>query len=112
MPGSPYPSATAVIAAYLPNEGATIVDTVESFLSMDYPAPLQIILAYNSPYELPIEKDLKEIALRDPRFVPLRVNNSLSKAQNVNTAIAEVTGEFVGIFDADHHPNPDSFVRA
>lgn len=112
MPGSPYPSATAVIAAYLPNEGATIVDTVEAFLSMDYPAPLQIILAYNSPYELPIEKDLKEIAVRDPRFVPLRVDNSLSKAQNVNTAIAEVTGEFVGIFDADHHPNPDSFVRA
>ncbi|HNO92992.1 MAG TPA: response regulator [Anaerolineales bacterium] len=111
-PGAPSPPATAVIAAYLPNEGATIVDTIEAFLRLDYPAPLQIILAYNSPYEMPIERDLKEIAARDPRFVPFRVSNSTSKAQNINTVIAKVTGEFIGIFDADHHPNADSFTRA
>ncbi|HMV28366.1 MAG TPA: glycosyltransferase, partial [Anaerolineales bacterium] len=111
-PGAPYPPATAVIAAYLPNEGATIVDTIEAFLRLDYPAPLQIILAYNSPYEMPIERDLKEIAARDPRFVPFRVSNSTSKAQNINTVIAKVTGEFIGIFDADHHPDADSFTRA
>lgn len=44
--------------------------------------------------------------------MPLRVARSTSKAQNVNAALAFVTGEFVGIFDADHKPDPDEFRRA
>lgn len=111
-PGSPYPPASAIIAAYLPNEAATILDTVEAFLNIDYPNQLQILLAYNSPVILPIEKILQEIADQNPRLTLLRVNNSTSKAQNVNAALEKVTGEFVGIFDADHQPAPDSFLRA
>jgi cellulose synthase/poly-beta-1,6-N-acetylglucosamine synthase-like glycosyltransferase len=89
-----------------------VVETVEAFLRVDYPAPLQIILAYNTPRDLPVEILLRQIAERDPRFVPLRVEQSTSKAQNVNAALAEVRGEFVGVFDADHHPDPGSFTRA
>jgi DNA-binding response OmpR family regulator/cellulose synthase/poly-beta-1,6-N-acetylglucosamine synthase-like glycosyltransferase len=107
-----YPPASAIIAAYLPNEAATIIETVEAFLRLDYPGPLQIILAYNTPRPLPVEATLQEIALRDPRFMPLAVEGSTSKAQNVNAALAQATGEFVGVFDADHHPDPDSFRRA
>jgi cellulose synthase/poly-beta-1,6-N-acetylglucosamine synthase-like glycosyltransferase/CheY-like chemotaxis protein len=112
QPGSSFPAASAVIAAYLPNEAAIIVDTIAAFLRVNYPAPLQVILAYNTPHDLPIEAALHEIARRDPRFVPLRVAGSTSKAQNINAALAHVTGDFVGIFDADHHPQPDSFTRA
>jgi cellulose synthase/poly-beta-1,6-N-acetylglucosamine synthase-like glycosyltransferase/CheY-like chemotaxis protein len=111
-PGTPYPPASAIIAAYMPNEAATVVETVEAFLRVDYPAPLQIILAYNTPRDLPVEATLREIARRDPRFVALRVHDSTSKAQNVNAAISITTGEFVGVFDADHHPQSDSFTRA
>jgi len=111
-PLQPYPPASAIIAAYLPNEAATIVETVEAFLILEYPAPLQIILAYNTPNDLPIEAILREIAERDARFMPLRVEGSTSKAQNVNAALAEVSGEFVGVFDADHHPQPHNFTRA
>jgi len=111
-PGKPYPPASAIIAAYLPNEAMTIVETVESFLRIEYPAPLQIIVAYNTPRDMPIERVLQEIAAVDPRLVPMRVEGSESKAQNVNAAIARITGEFVGVFDADHHPQPDSFTRA
>ena len=111
-PASPYPPASAIIAAYLPNEAATIVETVEAFLRLEYPAPLQIILAYNSPVDLPVEATLRQMAERDPRFLPLRVTESTSKAQNVNVALAKVRGEFVGIFDADHHPEPGNFTRA
>jgi cellulose synthase/poly-beta-1,6-N-acetylglucosamine synthase-like glycosyltransferase len=107
-----FPPASAIIAAYLPNEAATIVETVEAFLRLDYPGPLQIILAYNTPRPLPVEERLEEIARFDTRFVPLRVEESTSKAQNVNAALAHVSGEFVGVFDADHHPDPDSFRRA
>jgi CheY-like chemotaxis protein/cellulose synthase/poly-beta-1,6-N-acetylglucosamine synthase-like glycosyltransferase len=111
-PQRPYPPASAIIAAYLPNEAATIIETVEAFLKVDYPSPVQVIVAYNTPHDLPIEATLQEIARRDPRIVPLRVQDSTSKAQNVNAALSIVTGEFVGVFDADHHPQPDSFMRA
>ena len=107
-----YPSATALVAAYLPNEAATVVETVEAFLRVDYPGDLQVVLAYNTPVDLPVEAVLARIAERDPRLVLLRVPGSTSKAQNVNAAMAVVTGEFTGVFDADHQPEPDSFRRA
>jgi cellulose synthase/poly-beta-1,6-N-acetylglucosamine synthase-like glycosyltransferase/CheY-like chemotaxis protein len=112
QPETPYPTASAIIAAYLPNEAPTILETVQAFLQIEYPAPLQIILAYNTPHDLPIEKNLQEIARRDPRFKLYRVEQSSSKAQNVNKALTIAEGEFVGIFDADHHPKPDGFTRA
>jgi cellulose synthase/poly-beta-1,6-N-acetylglucosamine synthase-like glycosyltransferase len=111
-PDGVYPPASAIIAAYLPNEAATIEATIDAFLRLDYPGPLEIILAYNTPRDMPIEAVLQEIAQRDKRFIPLRVKNSTSKAQNVNAALAKVNGKFVGVFDADHHPDPDSFQRA
>ncbi|MBK7449855.1 MAG: hypothetical protein IPJ47_10640 [Anaerolineales bacterium] len=49
----------------MPNEGPTIVDTIEAFLKVDYPAPIQIILAYNTPHNMPIEKELQQISERD-----------------------------------------------
>ena len=111
-PGSPYPPASAIIAAYLPNEAATVIETIEAFLRIDYPADTQIILAYNTPRDMPIESTLQELAERDPRFLPLRVEGSTSKAQNVNAALAEASGEFIGVFDADHQPAANSFKRA
>lgn len=108
----PYPDASAVIAAYLPNEAATILDTVAAFQRLDYPGDLQIVVAYNTPHRLTVEAELREISRRDPRVLPLRVKGSSSKAQNVNAALSHITGEFVGMFDADHQPAPDSFRRA
>jgi cellulose synthase/poly-beta-1,6-N-acetylglucosamine synthase-like glycosyltransferase len=112
VPATGFPPATAIIAAYLPNEAATIIDTVSSQLAQDYPGQMQVILAYNTPRHLPIEDTLAVIAARDPRLLLLRVEGSTSKAQNVNAALGHVHGEFVGIFDADHHPGPGSFARA
>lgn len=112
-PARPYPPASAIIAAYLPNEAPIIEDTLRAFLAVQYPAPLQIILAYNTPRDMPdIEERLRDIARQHPHFVPMRVQASTSKAQNVNAALAHVNGEFVAVFDADHHPDPDSFRRA
>jgi len=111
-PGSPYPPASAIIAAYLPNEAATILDTVDAFLQIDYPGPLQILLAYNTPGDLPIEKTLLLRSQSDPRLELLKVEGSTSKAQNVNAALERVTGKFTGIFDADHQPEPQCFQRA
>lgn len=111
-PAGTFPPATAIVAAYLPNEAATIMDTVTHLLQQDYPADFQVILAYNSPRHLPIEDTLAELAAADSRLLLLRVETSTSKAQNVNAALAHVRGEFVGVFDADHHPEQGSFSRA
>ena len=107
-----YVPGTAIIAAYLPNEAATIVDTIRSFQRVDYPAGLQIVLAYNTPRSMPVEATLAAMARADRRLRLIRVEDSESKAQNVNAALSEATGEFIGIFDADHHPDPHCFRRA
>ena len=75
-------------------------------------AGLEVILAYNSPIELPIEAELRELAERRPELRVLRVEGSESKAENLNAAIEIATGEIVGILDADHYPPADCFERA
>ena len=112
VPDRPAPRATAIVAAYLPNEAATILETLRSVLSQQYSGGLQVILAYNSPTTLPVEDELRAMAEKDPRLELIKVAFSRSKADNVNAALAIVTGEFVGIFDADHHPMEGSFERA
>ena len=111
-PDGPAPRATAVIAAYLPNEADTIVETVRSFLGQRYSGGLQIVLAYNTPVPLDVEDDLARMDREHPDLTVLKVPDSTSKAQNVNAALRVAEGEFVGIFDADHHPAPGSFDRA
>ena len=111
-PAQPYPPATAIVAAYLPNEAGTIIESVEAFLRLDYPAPLQVILAYNTTAPLPVEAALRQIAESNERLVVHKVEGSTSKAQNVNGGLALATGRVVGVFDADHAPEPDAFRRA
>ena len=111
-PEQPAPRATAVIAAYLPNEADTIVETVHAFLDQHYSGGLQIVLAYNTPVPLDVEDDLARLAREHADLTVLKVPDSTSKAQNVNAALRAAEGEFVGIFDADHHPAQGSFDRA
>ncbi|RYJ04615.1 MAG: glycosyltransferase, partial [Actinomycetales bacterium] len=112
VPSRPAPRATAIIAAYLPNEADTIVETVHSFLAQEYSGGLQVVLAYNTPIRLEIEDELAALDREHPGLVVLKVPDSTSKAQNVNAALRVADGEFVGIFDADHHPMTGAFDRA
>lgn len=117
LPGTPYPPASIIIPAYLPNEADTIIETLNAFLKLDYANAVQIIVAYNSPVpHMAVEDEMAELAAmnRDGRFLiePIRVDGSTSKAQNVNAVVGRVRGRFVGIFDADHHPHADSLERA
>ncbi|SFA98869.1 Glycosyltransferase, catalytic subunit of cellulose synthase and poly-beta-1,6-N-acetylglucosamine synthase [Nocardioides alpinus] len=111
-PDGPPPRATAVIAAYLPNESDTILETLEHFVAHEYDGGLQVVLAYNSPVDLPVESELLALERAHEQLTVLKVHDSTSKAQNVNAALRVATGEFIGIFDADHHPADGSFERA
>lgn len=111
-PGTPYPLASAIVCAYLPNEAGTILDTVDAFLNNGYEGGLQIIIAYNTPENLPVEKHLHALADKHPLLDVVRVSGSNSKAQNVNAVLGLCRGEFTAMFDADHEPRPGSFERA
>jgi len=108
------PPCTAVVAAYLPNEQDIIVETLLHILSeVEVPGErFQVLLAYNTPRDLAVEDDLRQMAAVDSRLTLLRVENSRSKAENVNAALGAATGDIVAIFDADHWPAADGFRRA
>jgi cellulose synthase/poly-beta-1,6-N-acetylglucosamine synthase-like glycosyltransferase len=108
----PPPPATALIAAYLPNETETVLETIRTVLASDYRGPLQVLLVYNSPVRVPVEDELYRLAQTDPRLQLVRVVRSKSKADNINTGLSYVTGRYIGIYDADHCPDPDAFTRA
>lgn len=113
-PTLPVPRASFLVAAYLPNEQDIILETLEHILTNVHrpAAGLEVILAYNTPVDLPIEEDLRHLADRHPELRLLRVGGSHSKAENLNAALDIVTGEIVCVLDADHHPAPDCFIRA
>lgn len=108
----PAPRATAVIAAYLPNEEETIVETLHHFLAQRTEGGLQVVLAYNTPFPLPVEAELERLAAEHEDLLVLKVPDSTSKAQNVNAALHVADGEVIGVFDADHHPMQGAFDRA
>lgn len=116
MPPSntPIPRCSFLVAAYLPNEQEIILETVRHILyKVQRPAGgLELILAYNTPIDLPIEEDLRRLAQIHSELRLVRVDGSHSKAENLNAALNIVTGEIACILDADHLPAPDCFVRA
>ncbi|KAJ3212263.1 hypothetical protein HDU83_008554 [Entophlyctis luteolus] len=112
-------SSTCIIAAYLPNEKDIILETVTHFLTnVEFPCAYAIVLAYNTPQDLPVETELRALSMRSGgRFVALRVPHSTSKAENVNFALAALANKqspthVVSIFDADHLPYRDSICQA
>lgn len=110
----PAPQCSFLVAAYLPNEQDIILETLEHLLFKVQrpPGGLEIVLAYNTPMDLPIEQELQDLAQLYPELRLLRVEGSCSKAENLNAAFDLVSGEITCILDADHHPEPDCLFRA
>lgn len=80
---------------------------------LDYPAPITLFIVYNTPNDLPtIEADLAALDTIQfeggRRVCVLRASDSCSKAENLNLVLGMVMDEFVAIYDADHHADPDS----
>jgi len=113
-PTRPLPRCSFIVAAYLPNEQDIIIETLTEILdNMHRPeAGFELILAYNRPVRLPVEDELEQLESRHEALRLLHVESSESKAENINAALPLVTGEIVGVLDADHHPQPDCFERA
>jgi cellulose synthase/poly-beta-1,6-N-acetylglucosamine synthase-like glycosyltransferase len=102
-----------VFTAYLPAEEETILDTVTRALhDISYPNEhYQVILAYNSPEEIPkLESALVKMSTEYNNFRCVKVQGSSSKAENVNYVLNNVIDykitDIVGIFDADQWLDP------
>ena len=109
------PTLTAIVSAYLPNEQELVAETIVHLATELRVAPgsLQIILAYNTPEDMPdVEGVLASLAELNVAFVPLRVPASTSKSENVNAAMGWIRGEITVLLDADHRPARDAAVRA
>ncbi|MDY6936687.1 MAG: glycosyltransferase [Cyanobacteriota bacterium] len=96
---------TVIIPAYLPAEQDIILETINYFISLKL--PFDIILAYNTPKTLPIEKQIRKLPIRS-----FKVPNSSSKAENINYILQRITTQYVAIFDADHAPLSENFSKA
>ncbi|WP_008313779.1 glycosyltransferase family 2 protein [Leptolyngbya sp. PCC 6406] len=110
----PLPRCSFLVVAYLPNEQDIILETLIHILEHIHrpKAGLEVILAYNTPMDLPVESALQALARQHPELQLLRVKDSRSKAENLNAALEIVTGEVTCVLDADHHPPADCFLRA
>lgn len=108
------PYVSVIVSAYLPNEQDLIVETIMHLATeMNLPSHrMQIILAYNTPDDLPVERSLAAVNRISATFTPLRVLGSRSKADNIIAALPLCEGEMTVLLDADHHPLPDAFERA
>eukprot|EP00854_Cymbomonas_tetramitiformis_P023060 gene23059-27905_t len=104
-----YPPATAVIVAFLPNEQDIIMETLAHFRAIKYGGELQVLLAYNTPKTLPVEREIMQLQSTWPMFTAVKVPDSTSKCDNVNEILKYINGDITGIFDADHLPLPNAF---
>ncbi len=106
-------SATVIVSAYLPNEQGIIVETISYLLrELRYSGELEIIVVYNTPTDLPVERQLRAFATTDHRVRLLKAIGSDSKAQNLNLAVSAARGTVIAFFDADARPEPDALERA
>ena len=105
-----------IVVAYLPNERSIIMATLNHYRDLvgSYEADCNITLAYNTPTEMDIEDDLEEFREENADwFYLVKVEESTSKAENVNYALSlPHIHPVVGIYDTDHRPRPGSFERA
>ena len=99
-----------LIVAYLPNEQDIIMDRINYALDeIKYPShKIRINLLYNTPKSIePLETELIELASKKSHFRVIKVENSKSKADNLNYYFTLNTGgDIICIFDADHYPHP------
>lgn len=110
---SKYPPVCAIVPCFLPNEEGIVMGTIQHIITnVKYPGQLVLMVVYNTPTDMAIEKDLRALESVEfdlgRRVKVLRVHGSRSKAENLNEALKRVGEPLVAIYDADHHPDPES----
>lgn len=113
VPPKQWPVVSVLVPCYMPNEQNIIEETLDQIAGQtEYEGELRLFVPYNSPVDLPIQDQLGQLtSLHGRPFRAHRVAGSASKAHNLTYALENMIGddcEVVVIFDADHHPRPDT----
>jgi cellulose synthase/poly-beta-1,6-N-acetylglucosamine synthase-like glycosyltransferase len=88
------------------NEGKVIARCMSTLLSLDYPREKMEILVVDGSSEDGTTSICSAFAKRFPHVVKvLREDRSTGKPKALNFALPHVTGEVVGVFDADSVPD-------
>lgn len=99
-----------VIVAYLPNEKDIILDRIRYAVEeIVYPKDkIRINIVYNTPKPIePLESQLWVEASKYSQLRIIKVENSTSKADNLNYFLSLETGaDITAVFDCDHYPHP------
>jgi len=110
-------SLTVLLPCYLPNEHEIMWSTMAHIIDkIEYEYPFTLIVCYNTPRPMDAEAELQAAdgtvyeSGRSLRVI--KVEKSTSKAENLNAALELVETENVIIYDADHHPDPQSLLIA
>eukprot|EP00930_Biecheleria_cincta_P083972 TRINITY_DN73471_c0_g1_i1.p1 TRINITY_DN73471_c0_g1~~TRINITY_DN73471_c0_g1_i1.p1 ORF type:complete len:1193 (+),score=136.39 TRINITY_DN73471_c0_g1_i1:74-3580(+) len=127
------PSMAIVVPCFMPNERRIIMDTLNYILDKvlyefadpltdpgpEFQSKVSVWCVYNGSNEgtKDIEDKLAEMSGQcHGRFrrkvIVQKVQDSKSKAQNLNFAIQEAKETYMTIYDADHHPDPLSLRTA
>lgn len=113
-PATPVPRTTFIVSAYLPNEVTVIEATLLNLLqNVQRPEDgIEVILAYNTPQLMELEKRLRELTKLHPELILANAYGSRSKSQNQNYALDLASGEMIVLLDADHLVASDCLTRA
>jgi cellulose synthase/poly-beta-1,6-N-acetylglucosamine synthase-like glycosyltransferase len=106
---------TIVIPAM--NEELTIVQCVDSIMSADYPKDkLEVIIAHEVPPRCTDSTPALALDLAkkyaNVKVVPNENGHQRSKAGAINNCMGKVSGEIIGIYDADHVIEKSALLRA
>ena len=105
------PRVAVFIPCYMPNEALIIIETLEHMTASEYEGELDFYVVYNTPHDMEIEKELAKLKRMNGRKVHCqRVPGSKSKADNLEYGLLNYTekGGICVLFDADHHPRPNT----
>jgi len=111
------PMVDVIVPCFMPNECEIIEETIWHILqNVESPGELKLWLVYNTPKDMPeIEARLRAISERGDlphgrKLAVVRAQSSKSKAENINLLLPQLTAKYTIIYDADHHPDPESLM--
>ena len=108
-----WPHISVMVPCFMPNEQHIIEETLERVCGVtQYDGIMDVIVPYNTPKPLDIEKKLQKMtSLHGRKLTCVNVEGSTSKAHNLDHALETLVddaAEIVVIFDADHHVRADT----
>jgi hypothetical protein len=112
----PDPAAWPAVSALVParDEAGSVAEALSSRLADDYPA-LEVIAVDDRSTDATAER-IAEVAARDPRVVPLRIDTLpvgwLGKVHALARGVELARGEWLLVSDADVHLAPGGLKRA